>query len=324
MTRLAWTSLVLLAVMTLGAAAPVAKKPKDAKITLSTYVDKTAIWVGDTFHYTVKAEHDPTIEFVVDNLKKENLNLAPFVVRDIAVSQDSIGTSKKVTQVTLFLTTFETGQAELRIPSFPLYYFTRSAAVKKSTETAAESVAVPATRIGLRSTLIGENLRPRDSREIWQIAPQRWMLPFAAGSAGLLWLLIQLSRRLWKSSKSEKPVRRRSSRRARLRQLRDFLRQAQTISRDSPVEQQRYYAEVSHFLRGYLSESLEIDATSLTADEIESALNNRGQNGLSASVRNILERCEQVLYSPQGSELGQRWRDEVQSELGKFAELARH
>ena len=106
--------------------------------------------------------------------------------------------------------------------------------------------------------------------------------------------------------------------------VRDFIQRAQAMGRDSPGDQQRYYAEVSQFLRGYLNESLEIDAASLTAQEIDSVLCEHGQNGLSAPVKNILERCEQVLYSPQGLQLGQRWRDELQSELGKVADLARH
>jgi len=73
-----------------------------------------------------------------------------------------------------------------------------------------------------------------------------------------------------------------------------------------------------------LSESLAIDAASLTAQEIETALREHGQNGLSAPVKNILERCEQVLYSPQGARLGKDWREQVQGELSKFADLARH
>jgi len=317
------TILMLLAFLTLGAAAPV-QKPKEAKIVLSTQLDRTAIWVGDTFHYTVKAMHDPAIEIVVDNFKKDNVNLAPFVVRDIAVRQGSFGANKNVTEIDFLLTTYESGQTELKIPSFPLYYFARTAAARTSTESAAESVAVPMTKIGLRSTLTADTLRPRDNRDIWQVTRQRWLIPLALGLAGLIWLALQLGRRLWSSTHKEKPVIRRLSRRARQRKMRDFLRQAQTIGTDSPAEQQRYYAEVSQFLRGYLSDSLEIDAASLTAQEIETALRKHGQNGLSAPVKNILERCEQVLYSPQGLELAQRWRGEVQGELGKFADLARH
>jgi hypothetical protein len=322
MRLIASSSLLLFALIMLGAAAPVAKTAKAPPITLSTHLDKTAMWVGDTLRYTVRALHDPDVEFVLDQLKKESLNLAPFIVRDISARQGSFGGNKKITEVTLLLTTYESGQAELRIPSFVLYYFRRKPGVGKG-DTLAESFSVPPTKVGLRSTLTADNLRPRDNREIWQINPQRWMAPFALGLAGMAFVLIQLGRRLWASSREERPVRRRLGRRARHRMLRDFVRKVQGIGRESSEDQLRYYGEVSQFVRGYLSESLEIDASGLTPEELESTLKDRGQNGLSAPVKTVLERCEQVLYSPQGSELGKRWRDEVQGDLGKIADRAR-
>src|SRR5437867_1971722 len=91
----------------------------------------------------------------------------------------------------------------------------------------AESFSVPVTKVGLRSTLTTDNLKPRDSRDIWQINPQMWIVPFALGLAGMAFVLIQLARRLWAASHEEKPVRRRLSRRARQRMLRDFVRKAQ-------------------------------------------------------------------------------------------------
>jgi hypothetical protein len=315
------SSLLLIALVMLGAAPPVTKTPKPA-ITISTHLDKTAMWVGDTLRYTVKAVHDPDVEFVLDQLKKESLNLAPFIVRDISARQGSFGGNKKITEVTLLLTTYESGPVELRIPSFVLYYFRRRPGVEKG-DTLAESFPVPATKVGLRSTLTADNLRPRDNREIWQINPQRWMVPLALGLAGMAFVLIQLGRRLWASSHVEKPVKRRLSRRARRRMLRDFVRKAQGIGSESSADQLRYYGEVSQFVRSYVSESLEIDASGLTPEEIESALQNRGQNGLSAPVKTVLERCEQVLYTPHGSELGKRWRDEVQGDLRKIADRAR-
>ncbi len=323
--RAAWlvAALFLLALMTLGAAAPV-QKAKEVKIALSTRLDRTAIWVGDTFHYIVKAVHDPAIEIVIDGLKKDRMNLAPFVVLDIAVRQGPFGADKKLTEITFLLTSYETGQGELKIPTFPLYYFTRIGASRASTESAAESIAVPAGKIGLRSTLTADNLRLRDSRELWQVSRSRWMLPLALGLAGIVATAIQLARLLWHRSRHERPVKKRLNARARQRQLQDFLQQAQAIGRDTPEDQQRYYAEVSRFLRGYLSESLAIDAASLTAEEIASTLQSHGPNGLRAPVKIILERCEQVLYHPEGAHLGQGWRDEVAHELAKFAALARH
>jgi len=323
MKVIASSSLLLFALIMLGAAAPVAKTAKAPAITVSTHLDKTAMFVGDTLRYTVKALHDPDVEFVLDQLKKESLNLAPFIVRDISVRQGSFGGAKKFTEVTLLLTTYESGQVELKIPSFVLYYFRRRPVVEKGGDTLAESFSVPVTKVGLRSTLTTDNLKPRDSRDIWQINPQRWIVPFALGLAGMAFVLIQLARRLWAASHEEKPVRRRLSRRARQRMLRDFVRKAQGIGRESTEDQLRYYGEVSQFVRNYLNESLEIDTSGLTPEEIEGVLIHRGQNGLSAPVKTVLERCEQVLYSPQGSELGKRWRDEVQGDLGKFADRAR-
>ena len=134
--------LLLLAVATLAAAAPADKKPKVQKIAVSTHLDKTAVWVGDIFHYTVRAIHDPDVEIVQEPLKRESLNLAPFVVRDVTVRHGSLGSNKKVTEVSLLLTTYESGQSELRIPSFVLYYFTRKAGSEKSGDTLAESFSV--------------------------------------------------------------------------------------------------------------------------------------------------------------------------------------
>ena len=187
--------LLLLALTTLGAA-PVEKKVKTSKIAVSTHLDKTAVWVGDLFHYTVRAVHDPNIEIVLEPLKKESLNLAPFVVREVAVRHSAFGADKKVTEVILLLATYESGQAELRIPSFVLYYFTLKAGSEKSGDTLAESFPVPATRVGLRSTLTADALRPRDSRVISRAGPERWMTALALGLAGMIFLAVQFTRRL--------------------------------------------------------------------------------------------------------------------------------
>ena len=315
--------LLLVTMLAIGAAAPMTPRPKESRIALSSQLDRTAIWVGDQFRYTIRAVHDPAIEIVVDNLRKENLNLAPFVTRQVSVRQDRFG-EKTLTEITLLLTTYESGTAELKIPSFPLYYFMRAAAARAAGETAAESVPTPASKIGLRSTLSADSLRLRDSRDIWQVTRFRWLVPVALGMLGLLLLAARVARRVWVKSHFDQPIKKRMSRRARRLMVRTFLKQAQTMGRDSPADQQRYYGGVSDFVRRYLSEALEIDAASMTAQEIEALLRQLGQNGLSAPVTTILQRCEEVLYSPQGAELGAGWRDQVQDELNKLAQLARH
>jgi hypothetical protein len=256
-------------------------------------------------------------------LKKESLNLAPFVVREVTVRHSAFGGDKKVTEVILLLATYESGQAELRIPSFVLYYFTLKAGSEKGGDTLAESFPVPATRVGLRSTLTADALRPRDSRVLPRAGPERWMTALALGLAGMVFLAVQFTRRLWTASSAEKPKTRHLSRRAKARMLQDFLRATQTMGRDSAEDQLRFYAEVSRFVREYLGQSLEIDVSSLTPDEVASALKSHGQDGLGAPVKTLLERCEQVLYTRRGADLGRDWRDEVQGELGKLAQRLR-
>jgi hypothetical protein len=323
MKRIVLLSLVTLALAVLGAAAPATKKSKDVKIAVSTHVDRTAIWVGDTFRYTVRLTHDPDIEFVVDHLKKENLNLAPFVVRNISFDQGSIRGSKKITDMTLLLTTYETGQTELRIPSFPLFYFTRAGATQKNKDSPAESFTVPPARIGLRSTLTTENPRLRDSRDIQEFSSQRWIVASVLGLLGITFLTIQTGRWLWASSHAERPQTRHLTRRARKKMLHDFLRKIQTMEGESGEDPARFYSEVSQFVRQYVSESLKIDVSSLTPDEIEALLKNRGKERAGIAVKAILEKCERVLYTPHGMELGSEWRSEVKGELGSLRALAR-
>jgi hypothetical protein len=311
-----------LVALVIAGAAPVEKKLKEPKITVSTHLDKTAIWVGDTLRYTVRAIHDPDIEFVLDSLKKESLNLAPFVVRDVAVRQGPFD-GKKLTEVIFQLATYESGQPELRIPSFVLYFFTHKPGLDKGGDALAESFSVPATRVGLRSTLTADARRLRDSREIPAAGAQRWMAAFALGLVGLAFLAVQTARRLWTSSATEKPKARQLTRRARGRVLQDFLRTTQSMGRDSAEDQQRFYAEVSRFVRDYLGQALETDVSGMTPDELAGILASHGQNGLGAPVKNLLEKCEQVLYTPRGAELGRQWRDEVQSELGRLSRTLR-
>jgi hypothetical protein len=311
--------LLLSALTTIGAAPPAAKKAKQERISITTRVDRTALWVGDTFRYTVTALHDPDIEFVWDNLKKENLNLAPFVVRDLSVRQGPFGGNKKLLEVTLFLTTYESGQTELRIPSFNLYYFPRNRAQEKAQDTPAEPVAVPPTKVGLRSTLAGEALRPRDTKEIREIAAQEWLIPLLVGLLGMTSLGVAAASWAWSALRAERPKKRSITRRTRERMVQDFLKRARGFGKESPQDHLRFYSEVSQFVREYLSEGLAIDAAGLTPDEIETALKNRGRDGLGQPTKNILQKCEQVLYTRNGLERAEQWRDEVLAEVGRLS-----
>jgi hypothetical protein len=223
--------LYLLQVMLVGlvAAATPPSKAKRAKIAISTRLDKTAIWVGDMLEYTIRAVHDKDVEFVMDNLKAENLNLAPFVVRDIAVRQHSYGSDKNLLEVTLSLTSYEIGKPELRIPAFILYYFVRAPGFEKRSEAQAESAVVPATRVGLRSTLPGDNPKLRDFKEPAPTKPQKWIMPLIVGLSGVTFLALYAGKRGWSAVReARRPKKRRMSSRARARLAQEFLKKIKT------------------------------------------------------------------------------------------------
>jgi hypothetical protein len=310
--------LLLSALATTGAVPPPAKKTKQQKISVATRVDRTALWVGDTLRYTVRAVHDPDVEFVGDNLKKESLNLSPFAVRDLSVRQGPFGPNKRLLEVTLILTTYESGQTELRIPPFNLYYFSRNRPQEKAQDTPAETFAVPSTKIGLRSTLAGETLRPRDTKEIRAVAVQEWLVPFVLGLLGMTFLGVVAARRGWAALRAERPKKRLVTRRARERMVQDFLKRAQAMGKESPEDHIRFYAALSEFVRAYVSERLRIDAAGLTPDEIETAVRHQGGDGLGQPAKNILIRCEQVLYARNGLEAAGEWREEMLSEIGRL------
>ncbi|MGH7831521.1 MAG: hypothetical protein ACREP8_15230, partial [Candidatus Binatia bacterium] len=109
------------------------------------------------------------------------------------------------------------------------------------------------------------------------------------------------------------------TRRARERMVQDFLQRARAIGTESPQDHIRFYTEVSQFVRDYVSEWSEIDAASLTPEEIGAALQTRGRDGFEQPVKSVLEKCEQVLYTRDGLERAGQWRNEVLAEIGKLS-----
>jgi hypothetical protein len=193
-------------------AATTQKNPRAAKDSVTTHLDRTALWVGDTLNYRIQAIHDRDVELVVENLRQENLSLAPFVVRGITVQHSEWGQSKKLLHVTLLLSTYDTGKTELTIPSFNLYYFVREAGLGKK-DSPAEAIQVPATKVGLRSTLVGGPLKPRDSKPIGAPNLSRGWMALFLGLAGIVFLAGRSVRWAWIALHRERPIRKRLSQR---------------------------------------------------------------------------------------------------------------
>src|SRR4051794_746046 len=57
--------------------------PPPSELKFAVRLDRTAVWVGDQFHYLIIVDSPANYEFVLDNLTKETVNMDPFQVLDV-------------------------------------------------------------------------------------------------------------------------------------------------------------------------------------------------------------------------------------------------
>jgi hypothetical protein len=158
--------------------------PPPSDITVSTRLDRTAIYPGDQFHYMITVDHPADYEFVLDNLTKETVNMDPFQVMDVTSNLVLQKDDARKLFVDLTLASFGTGQNAAQIPQFTLYYFRRDNRLGGADQAEAESLTVPGQVIGMRSTLPPEPVGIRDAITVNSWNTNRWILPIVGWVCG--------------------------------------------------------------------------------------------------------------------------------------------
>jgi hypothetical protein len=288
-------ALLLFVAVELEAAAPASQKPQ-LPFSITTRLDRTAIWVGDSLEYTIQVIHPRSVQFVVDDLKKENLALPPFVLRTVRAEERDWRDDKKLFEVILLLTTYESGKSELVVPPVALYYFRRDGSVSEK-EARAQAIRIPPQKIALRSTLPGGQPRLREFKQIQPVEPTYAIGALVLGLIGMGFVGSRVTARLWHAVHRDKVVRRPVSRRVRQRWVHEGLQRIRQMAKEPPKDPQAFYAEIGQFMRQYLTEWLDVEARGLTPVEAEQALHAAGYNGAFAQrVRTVLEQCEEAQY----------------------------
>jgi hypothetical protein len=276
-------------------AATAGQKPQ-TPFSVTTRLDRTALWVGDPLEYTIQVIHPRSVQFVADDLKKENLSLPPFVLRAVRAEERDWREDKKLFEVVLLLTTYESGKSDVVIPPVALYYFRRDGTLSEK-EARAQAIRIPAQKIALRSTLPGGQPKLREFKQIHPVDPTYAIGALVLGLIGMGFVGSRVTARLWHAIHRDKVSTRVVSRRARQRWIHDRLQRIRKIAQESPKDPQTLYAEVSQFLRQYLTEWLDVEARGLTPLEAQQAVQAAGYNGSFAQqVRAVLEQCEEAQY----------------------------
>jgi hypothetical protein len=291
-------SLFLLLMPRIADAQQPAKTPPPAKaapVSITGQVDKSAIWVGDVLRYTLQVVHDANVELVLDNFTKDRLPVTPFTVRDIEIKRSDWAGGKQAAKITLLLTTLTAGESELTIPSVQVYYFIRDAGAAKA-ERPVDTIAAPAVKVGLRSALVPDNLAPRTAKILPAPGLAAVLIPLVLGLAGLLFLLAYAGWRLWQRMHSDDATRK-LSREAREKIAQESLARLRVNMTASGADPRQWSGEMAAAVRGLVTELYQIPATSLTPEEIETALIQEGADpGLIVQIKTILARCEELCY----------------------------
>jgi hypothetical protein len=287
---------VLLLLVAVASEVTAATQKPQPPFAITTRLDRTAIWVGDPVEYTIEVVHPRSVQFALDNLKKEDIALPPFVVRAIQAEEREWRDNQKLLQVVLHLTTYESGKPDLMIPPVALYYFKRDSALSEK-EARAQAIRIPPQKIALRSTLSAGQNRLREFKEIRPVEIPLAIGALVLGLIGMGFVFSRAAVRLWGVVHRDKAVKKPVSRRVRRRWINDNLQRIRKMAQDSTQDRKTFYAAIGQFLRQYLTEWLDVEARGLTPVEAREALRAAGYNGgFAQQVQTVLEQCEQEQY----------------------------
>jgi hypothetical protein len=287
-------------------------------LTAKVWTDRTTLYPGDRVWYVARVEHPAEIEFVRDHVRKDQLSLDPFEILDVnSVAGDMPG-GRRFFEVRLLLTTYETGHPEATIPAFNLFYFRRGQQADKGT-TPAETLVVPALKLGLRSTLVDPGGSIRDYKPVSGVAANDWRLPGIAGIAGIAAVLLYGSSLIvaWVRSGIWK---RKAAAQTRHKPARESFDEIRYSSLDSREDVEKFYTKASLILREIATERLG-DCNGLTPRELEQALRKMDAGAESApavsapAVCALMEQCDLMRYSPDAAGLARSGQAEFLRKL---------
>jgi len=266
----------------------------------TTSLDRTAIWVGDKFHYVITVDYSSEYEFVLDNVDKEDVNMDPFTVVDVTKQTTPLSNNETRLLLDITLANYLLNQTEAHIPQLSLYYFRRGQNTTSAEQAAAESLTVSGPTVGLRSTLPPNPADIRDSAVVISWERSRWVVP-AVGLVALVSLIAWLGWEAYLFFKKRRtapgPDRRISMEAVR-------ARWASGVPSDfSDSQTTMKFLDRSYLnLKEYLSYYLETDTAGLTAEEVKEEMQRLGASSdVTQKVAKVLGACEALRFSGDGT-----------------------
>lgn len=274
--------------------------PPPSNMTFTTRPDRTAVWVGDQFHYLIIVDYPSDYEFVLDNITRETVNMDPFQVMDVGKNLVVQKNARQKLFVDLTLANFGTGLTSIQIPQFTLYYFRKDKKAVGGDQADAESLTIPGPVIGIRTTLPPQPEDIRDATTLNSWDRVRWVLPAVAwvcfavlviGSGRELTLFVRRMRA------SKGPDRRKAMEAVRARWVSGVPSEF-----SDPKTCSSFYDHSYQNLKEYIGYYLDTPTMGLTAEEMREEMQRLGAGSdLTQKVARVLEACETLRYTRDGA-----------------------
>lgn len=267
-------------------------------VRLDARLDRTAIWAGDLLEYRISLLYDEKVEIIRDNLKKEDLNLDPFVLVDLKTRARSGGPGRKALDLVLFLKTLNEPGGEAVIPPLTIYYATRKPGpLGKGAEIETHTLVVPEQRVGLRSALTSQS---RDIRDLAELEPLRfparllWIPGWILLGFVALWVGHGVLLRYRQRDLSQRKIDRRAVERAAFSELDAVASSADNAGLPGSCNR------ISQIVKKTITELTEIEAESFTPEELQRELlerDRRVDEQLVGRITEVLRDCESTSYA---------------------------
>ena len=266
-------------------------------VAVRSWVDRSAIWIGDRFSFIVDVECSHGTDILTDDLSRDRLQLDELDILGVEETREDRGDGRTVYRFTYRLTTYSFEPATKRIGEMRLRYYVRRPGQRPEDIEPAGEVMVPGAMVVVRSLLPDDmnTARYRSERPpVARAAALAMLQPIGIGLVivsivpAVLWM-VALQRR-WRHRRRRQSVRKlRHDERASLDDVRALDVEAEAGRREA-------FDRLSALVRRHVTGAWGVSADGLTPAEIAAALSAEGKGAVSAEATVFLDTCEKARY----------------------------
>ena len=272
----------------------------DPPVRATSMVDRTAAWVADRVTFTVDIVCDRGVDILLDDLAKEKLrvNGLDIVGNDSSAATDAA--ERTTHRLRYVLTTYRVDLPSVSIEPISVRYYARRPGQRLQDMAPAGEVVVPGAVIAYRSTL--PDVQPAPGLRDRRAEGTRKPFFVRAQSVGLALVVVSLAPAVVIAGAA---VRRRTVRRPGRRSVReikkekrDTLERLRALEVGTEEERRRAYDEISAAVRQHVAATAHVPAPSLTAAEVDAALDGTRTRVPRESVTALLAASDTARYGP--------------------------